>query len=343
MSAYRGARTQPRRGRPVLAIGLIVILAVTLGFLLGIIFRRDDGETAQASPSASPSASATVSAAPSTSASVAPSGSAPASVTPDPSGPPPVVAAPEHLIPPGSVVRVLVDGLRMREEPSTDAALVEDLAAGRLLEVGHTRNRGAFGPIDADGFAWYPVIALPDVTELPPLSSGPILLDAVGFGWVAAGDSTEAYIQLVNPRCPPRPVALATLEAMLPWEQLACFGSEQLTLEGTFGCGVCSGIFPGTFDPPWLAFPFSAAFLSVDPNARVGPFAMHFAPDGPAQPEHGRILRVVGHFDDPNALGCTVAPGEPPVPLTATAAELFCRERFVVETIEELGTDPDFP
>ena len=105
--------------------------------------------------------------------------------------------------------------------------------------------------------------------------------------------------------------ALATLEAMLPWEQLACFGSEQLTLEGPFGCGVCSGIFPGTFDPPWLAFPFSAAFLSVDPNARVGPFAMHFAPDGPAQPEHGRILRVVGHFDDPNALGCTVAPGEP--------------------------------
>ncbi|MGH2417312.1 MAG: peptidoglycan-binding protein, partial [Candidatus Limnocylindria bacterium] len=72
MSAYRAARTEPRRGRPVLAIGLIVIVAVTLGFLLGIIFRRDDGETAQESPSASPSASVAASVAPSVSASAAP-------------------------------------------------------------------------------------------------------------------------------------------------------------------------------------------------------------------------------------------------------------------------------
>ena len=70
---------------------------------------------------------------------------------------------------------------------------------------------------------------------------------------------------------------------------------------------------------------------------------MRFAPGGPEQPEHGRILRVVGHFDDPNAVGCTVAPGEPPVPLNATAAELFCREQFVVESVEEIGIHPDFP
>lgn len=324
----------------MLAIGLIVVVAVVLGFLLGLIFGdRDDG-TGQASVSPSPSASVSASAAP---ASVAPSASAAVSASPNASAPPPVVAAPDSLIPPGSAVRVLIDGLRMRESPSTTAALVENLPVGRLLAVGHSRNRGDFGPIEADGFAWYPVIVIPDATELPPLSAGPILLDATGYGWVAAGDGTEPYIQLVEPRCPVRPVTLAVVESMLPWEQLACFGAEPMTLEGTFGCGVCSGIFPGTFEPAWLAFPFSGAFLSGDPNARVGPFAMRFAPDGPAQPPHGRILRVGGHFDDPRALGCTVAPGEPPVTLDAMAAELYCREQFVLESIEETGTDPDFP
>jgi hypothetical protein len=326
----------------VLAVGLIVIVAVILGFVLGLIFRDRDGEAGQGSPSASASTSVPASVAP---ASLAPSAvpSASAPVSPDASAPPPVVAAPDGLIPPGSAVRVLIDGLRMRESPSTTATLVENLPLGRLLAVGHSRNRGDFGPIEADGFAWYPVIVIPDATELPPLSAGPILLEAVGYGWVAAGDGTEPYIQLLDPRCPVRPVTLPVVEAMLPWEQLACFGAEPMTLEGTFGCGVCSGIFPGTFEPAWLAFPFSGAFLSGDPNARVGPFAMRFAPGGPAQPAHGRILRVVGHFDDPSAIGCTVAPGEPPVPLDPTAAELYCREQFVVESIEETGTDPDFP
>lgn len=325
----------------MLAIGLIVILAVVLGFLLGLIFQDRDGQTGQGAPSATASASVPASVA--VPGSPAASASASTSVSPGASAPPPVVAAPDGLIPPGSAVRVLVDGLRMREAPSTTATLVEDLAVGRLLAVGHSRNRGDFGPVEAEGFAWYPVIAIPDASELPPLSSGPLLLEAVGYGWVAAGDASEPYIGLVAPRCPVRPVNLATVEAMLPWEHLACFGAEPMTLEGTFGCGVCSGIFPGTFEPAWLAFPFSAGSLSGDPNARVGPFAMRFAPGGPAQPVHGRIIRVVGHFDDANAIDCTVAPGEPPVPLDATAAELFCREQFVVESLEEIGIDPDFP
>jgi hypothetical protein len=323
----------------VLAVGLIVIVALMLGLLLGLIFGDRDGGAGQASPSASASASPLAS----ESVSASPSTSSAASVSPDASAPPPVVAAPEGLIPPGSAVRVVIEGLRMRESPSTTATLVEDLPLGRLLAVGHSRNRGDFGPIEADGLAWYPVIVIPEATELPPLSAGPILLEALGYGWVAAGDGTEPYIQLVEPRCPVRPVTLVVVEAMLPWEQLACFGAEQVTLEGTFGCGVCSGIFPGMFEPAWLAFPFSAAFLSGDPNARVGPFAMRFPPGGPAEPPHGRILRVVGHFDDPNAIGCAVAPGEPPVPLIATAAELFCREQFVVDSFEEIGSDPDFP
>jgi hypothetical protein len=322
----------------VLAIGLIVVVAILIGFGLGSLFRGGDSEVGSGSPSASPSAPA------SESASVPPpSASAPASAAPQASGPPPVVAAPEGLIPPGSAVRVLIEGLRMREGPSTEATLIDSLPVDQLLLVGYSWHRPAdWGPVSAGGFAWYPVIRLGEGTDLPALSDG-LLVTTSPVGWVAAGDVAEAYIQLLDPRCPPRPVSLATLEAMQPWEQLACFGSEQITLDGTFGCGECGGLFLGTFEPAWLASPAVAAFLSIDPNTRIGPFSMHFPPGAPAVPADGQILRVVGHFDDPAAIGCTVSPGETPVPVDARAAELYCREQFVVESFAVTGTDPDFP
>jgi hypothetical protein len=324
----------------VLAIGLIAGLAIALGFILGSIFNREDGETAGGSPSAGSSASAPAS----ESASIAPSAaaSASASAAPAASAPAPVVAAPGGLIPPGSIVRVLTDGLRMREQPSTESTLVDNLPVDQLLLVGFAAQQPDWGPISAEGFAWYPVVRLGEQTDLPPLSDGPLLTNSAA-GWVAAGDDAEAFVQLLDPRCPPRPVSLATLEAMQPWEQLACFGPEQITLEGTFGCGGCVGTVAGTFEPDWLAQPFPFGYLSVDPNARIGPFTMRFAPDGPATPAVGQILRVVGHFDDPAAAGCAVAPGDPPVPLDSLATALYCREQFVVESIEVTGTDPDFP
>jgi len=325
----------------VLAIALISIVAIIVGFILGSLFRDGDGETAGGSPSAGVSGSASASATASSSASVAPSALASASAAPDASAPAPVVAAPEGLIPPGSIVRVVTDGLRMREGPSTESSLVDDLPVEQLLLVGYAQ-RSDWGPVSAGGFAWYPVIRLGELTELPPLSNGPLMTTSA-VGWVAAGDETEAYIQLLEPRCPTRPVNLTSVEAMQPWEQLACFGREQITLEGTFGCGGCDALIVGFFEPAWLAFPINGALLSVDPNARRGPLEMRFAPSGPPQPEHGQILRVVGHFDDPAAVGCTVSPGEPPVPLDARAAELYCREQFVVDSIEVTGTDPDFP
>lgn len=325
----------------MLAIGLISLVAIIIGFILGSLF-RGGGETAGGSPSASPSGSAAASVSASVGPSASPAASASASTAPTSSAPPPVVTAPEGMIPPGSIVIVSTDGLRMREGPSTETTLVDDLPVGQVLLVGYAAQRSDWGPVSAGGFAWYPVIRVSEETALPLLSDGPIVTEGT-FGWVAAGDDTEAYIQLAEPRCPPRPVPLARVEAMQPWEQLACFGPEQMTLEGTFGCGGCGGLFPGSYEPNWLANPFNAAFLSIDPNARVGPFVMRFAPGGPAVPADGQILRVVGHFDDPSAAGCTVSPGEPPVPLEPRAAELYCREQFVVESFEVTGTDPDFP
>ena len=324
----------------MLGIGLIAGVAIALGFILGSIFNGDDGESAGGSPSASASASAPASG----TASIAPSAaaSASASAAPVASAPAPVVAAPGGVIPPGSVVRVLTDGLRMREQPSTESTLVDNLPVDQLLLVGFAAQRSDWGPIGVEGFAWYPVIRLGELTALPPLADGPLVTTSAA-GWVAAGDDTEAFIQLVEPRCPPRPVSLATLDAMQPWEQLACFGPEQITLEGTYGCVGCEGPVPGTFEPGWLAQPSHSGYLSVDPNARIGPFAMRFAPAGPAAPTVGQILRVVGHFDDPAAAECAISPGDPPVPLDPLATGLYCREQFVVESFEVTGTDPDFP
>jgi hypothetical protein len=335
MTAYRPQRVQPRRRGPgVLAIVLVVIAALVVGFVLGNLFRDEGDGTAVGSGSptagsASPEASVTAS------ASAAPSAAGGA-------GPSPVVVPPEGLLPPGSVVRVAVDGLRIREAPSTDAATLDQLPVGQLAAVGFAPGVPDWGPISADGFAWYPVRRLADLTELPALPGS--VLDLEGdVGWAAAGDGETAFLELVPPRCPPRPVDLATLEAMQPWEQLACFGSEQITFEGVFGCGGCGGAFPGTFEPEWLAHPLNFAIVSVDPNERMGPFALRFPPDGVAMPDPASIIRVTGHFDDAAASGCAVAPGEEPQPVDAQTAELYCREQFVVESLEVTGTDPDFP
>jgi hypothetical protein len=318
-----------------MAIVVVVILALAIGFILGNLFRG--GGEGVAGSSGSP---ATASASQEGFASAA--ASSPVDPGAETAAPTPVVAAPEGFLPPGSVARVAVDGLRIREGPSTDAATLDQLPEGQLVGVGFAPTISSWGPTDADGFAWYPVRRLGDLTELPALPES--VLDLEGdFGWAAAGDGESAFLELLPPRCPPRPVDLATLEEMLPWEALSCFGSEQITFEGVFGCGGCGGAFPGTYDPEWLAHPLNFAAVSVDPNVRMGPFTLRFPPDGPAMPDPASIISVTGHFDDGAAAGCEVAPGEEPTPINAEVAVLYCREQFVVESLEVTGTDPDFP
>ena len=216
--------------------------------------------------------------------------------------------------------------------------------ARRPAAPGRVRaQRSDWGPISAEGFAWYPVIRLGELTALPPLSEGPLVTTS-GAGWVAAGDAAEAFIQLLDPRCAPRPVSLATLEAMQPWEQLACFGPEQITLEGTFGCSGCAASAPGTFEPGWLAHPMNFDFLSVDPNARIGPFAMRFAPDGPPPPavgaDHSRrrpLRRPGGRSAARSRRASRPRRSIRWQPGSTVASSSWSR------SFEVTGTDPDFP
>ena len=339
MTQGRYRDREPSSSRTPLIIAVVAVVALAAGFLLAQLLNDGPPGTASASPSASVDAASDPSA---PGASAQASAGAPASGAPGASGgPAPVVQAPEGLIPPGSIARVVTDGLRLRAEPSTSASTLATLANGDLLAVGYSYMHPDWGPVDADGFGWYPVRPLGS-RELPPVPSEPFA-PGDNLGWVAAGSEGQAFLELMPPRCTEGDPDLVTLQTLMPWEQLACYGNRSFAIEGTYGCGGCGGLFPGTFEPEWLASPMNFDLLSVDANQRMGPMTLNFPPDGPERPEAGTIVRVTGHFDDPAAAECTVAPGDPPVARDQRTAQLYCRARFVVESIEVLGTDEDFP
>lgn len=333
-------QTAPRRPGWQLpaVVGVTIVLAVIAGLLFASMLNQPDG-VGQGSPSPTPSASDAPSPEPSDTPDPGPTQTPAPSGTPvvDPA-PTPVVEPPEGFLPPGSVARVLTQ-LRLRSAPTLSAGVIGSIASGELVDASFSFLYEDWGPVQADGYTWYPVRPL-GIDELPPL--GEEITTAVTTpGWVAAGNGTDTYLELVAPRCTSDEPTLAMLSTMLPWESLACFGDRQLTLEGTYGCGGCGGAFPGTYTPEWLASPMGFDLLSVDVTERVGPFSMRFPPDV-ERPEPASILRVTGHFDDEAAAACSVAPGEPPVTVLPQVAELYCRERFVVESYEILGVDEDF-
>jgi hypothetical protein len=266
---------------------------------------------------------------PATSASPAPSGS------PNPSG------TPDGPLVPESAVRVTVAELNVREYPSTSAKRVGTVKKGTLFAL------LGWGPVSANGYVWFQAIQVRSVAgQLVPLPEYPIGSGGATaqYGWIATGDATHVYVERLDPRCPST-VDLANVQGMLAAERLACFGGSTIVLDGTFGCGGCGGVSVGVFSPAWLADP-EFDFLSTNPETQLGPFALHFPPTM-ARPDAAQILRVRGHVGDGRAAECAIAvptgPEASPVPIAPASAELYCLQRFVVESYEVLGVDPDFP
>jgi hypothetical protein len=163
------------------------------------------------------------------------------------------------------------------------------------------------------------------------------------LAWAVVGNGTESFVEPVAARCVEGDVDLPTLNTMLAWERLACFGDQSITLEGTFGCGGCGGMIPGIYEPYWIASPMNYNFLTHDFQGHVGPFVLHFGPNGPEQPEAGAILRVTGHFGDAAASECVVKPGVDETTIHPLVEELYCQEQFVVDSYEVIGFNEDFP
>ena len=355
----RTDESQPPTWRTPAIIGGVVILAIISGLLVAMLLTREPATgSADPTPSASPIPSVSASPSDAPAPSQTPSGDAPSeapSAPAEPSQEPwkayrdPVVANPDGVLPPGGVVVVTADTLRLREQATVDSPQRRVLGRGDLLVVGPTFLYPAFGPAEADGFTWYPVAVL-TVDELPAPGGAPLAREDAG--WVAVGDGQSEWLELLDPRCTDDGPTLQHLGSLTEWERLACYSDRQVTVEGVLGCGGCGGTIGGTFSPEWLAYPAGFDFLSVEPQDYIGPLSLRWPPDGPERPDEpgvAPILRVTGHFDDPAAAECrhtwiSDVSGEQVETRTEPAiSELFCRSNFVVESFEVIGEDEDFP
>ena len=216
-------------------------------------------------------------------------------------------------LPPGSQARVTVD-LRLRTEPGLNAAITSKLAAGTIVDlIGPPWQR------DADGYVWRRVAVGSDSAERQG-------------GWV--GDLPGGgFLTLEPANCPTGTVDLQEVINLTEWERLYCLHGEELVLEGSVVTGF-GGMILGSFEPSWLAHPFgfSGAIAAAD-----GYMMYHLTPgiDRVSAPD-GTRLRLTGHFDDAAAESCRVATDEPPVPEPDALAISYCRERFVVTSVEVL-------
>jgi len=301
-------------GVTVSALALLGI-AVVLGWAM---FTRVPPSTAGPGSSNEPSPSSV----PSPSAEITPS--------PEPSATPvptPGFEAPAGILPPNSLAVVVVDALHVRSEPRLDADVLATLPADTVVEL----SLGWIGPIAVDGIDWYAVVYSGDFG-----------------GYVAAGADGVRYLELAQPRCDEGEPDLAAVVLITAWERLACFGDRSLTFTGTYGCPVCGIAYPrGGYEPRWLASPDNLNYLGSGRVFDLGPaeLILHFSPEsGLGAPPNASILRVTGHFSDPASTTCVIGPpaGEPGANLDPVMAELYCREQFVVDAYEIIGSDPDF-
>ncbi len=228
-------------------------------------------------------------------------------------------ALPPGFLPPFSRV-VAVAPLAIRAEPGRNAALVATAPVGTILVVDSW-----FGPELVDGIHWTL-----------------ISVDDKHF-WAAAILDGTRYLDIAPPRCPGFEPDLATLTSITAWEQLACFGDRSLTIVGTYGCPICGDLVPGSYAPAWLALPSLISYLGSDSTSPR--LVLHFSPQsGLEPPPNASIVRVTGHFSDPASTTCRIARPDHELndPIDPPTAELYCRERFVVDAYEVIGSDPDF-
>ena len=244
----------------------------------------------------------------------------------------------------GTPVRVVVAELNIREAPTTSAKRVDTFAADQVIIV-----RDVVPPVEADGYVWYvgsgPYGHVDRRLEPLPYPAG-AGLDTTD-GWFAASRGATRFVKPLEARCPSS-LDKENLDAMAPAERLACFGDRTIEFEGAFraGCPTCE--YFGSFDPAWLANPNVSNYVAERGTGVNGPGLNVRFPPGLALPENGSIVRVRGHFDDPAAGTCSLAmvPWDyrdmEVDPAPRSVAQLWCRQQFVAETVDVIGTDPTY-
>jgi hypothetical protein len=222
-----------------------------------------------------------------------------------------------------AVADVVTTDLVVRTAPGigADSRILDGrLEAPQLLYV-------ADGPVSADGFDWYLV---------QPFSYDYLPAPPVPAGWVAAGSRDgEPWIAARAIGCPPADLdSIVRLNAI---SRLACFGNQEISLEGIHGD--CFLNDTSTAEPAWLlsrgcALLYSGYDQGVTPSP--GALLMRIEELTSATTSlAGTWVYVTGHFDDPAAADCLppAAPGDAPLP--PELAALRCRTEFVATSISD--------
>jgi hypothetical protein len=240
----------------------------------------------------------------------------------------------------GELADVVADRLNVRVSPDREAAIVvvppEGDGLPGLAVIGQmTLFHDVYlfdGPVEADGFSWYLIGT--DRDE----SSGPERV-----GWVAAGDASEPWLVPAS-RCPAPPFELAdvTYVAATWGMKLACFGKQELTLQGWYpylpadveATGDCS------VEPAWLYcgpapygyYDLRVAEMDFYDTRSAERVVFTFDPSaGLLLPDRGQWIQLVGQFDHPAAQACD---GEDTNGVDWVT--LQCRLQFVVSAAQQL-------
>ena len=240
---------------------------------------------------------------------------------------------------PDTLAEVVSGRLRIRSAPRVAD---DSIKHEPLLDVGD-RLVILDGPVVASDYEWYEVMAWRPGNLY---ASWPV-------GWVARGDHDGApWIAASVDACPAGTITMQVVAALQPQERVACFGDRPLSLRayvvGSPDRAPCTAE-PNIAcidGPAWLTehggWSASADTLLETPS--IGGPRLAFDPAGPvpasALPGQG-MVDLEGAFDHPAAGDCRPGSAGPGAqPLSASAARLACRARFVVTGVR---SDPDYP
>jgi len=301
-----GLARPTRRPRMVLLAAALLLAAIGAGAVLGTGLIKLPWLVVAPSPSPEPS--------------------------PTSSAEPSLPVATDDVLPVGSLARTLTE-LPLHDRPATDSALQALIPAGQVVYV---QLRGEVGPYEADGAVWYTVAWAPD------FEAWPIPPDGEFWGWLPVAREGFATVEPMEVFCPGAEQDAAQLAGMTPWARLTCHGSDELVLDGRWIAG-SGGFVPWTGEPAWLVMPsFDRAIAPADGGQ---PFYFVTAPDVSVDLElvGATEVRITGHFDDPASGGCVIQAGEPLNDQPVESVRTYCRERFVVTSVEVLAAQPAQP
>ena len=307
----------------------VVVLAILTTVL--VLLLSNPGGDATSSPSPGASASGDASASQGGSQPAASSSAAPSAA--GASGAPSAIAV-------DSVVATAVEGLSIRQAPSTSAERLGSLELGAISYV-------AGGPVDADGFRWYLISGF----GLPPNTgcAGEPETDPYNcpswFGWAAApSEAGETWLAPHQLECPSEPLtAQSLILAQTNLARLACFGAEPLTFRAWWpeipddaGLG---GACAAQDDPSgWLLCQnVNDSVVMIDETQGDGGVGARVSIDpasGLSMPERGTWIELRIHLDDTAAQGCddaAAAAGE--VDRPPEQYVLDCRAEMVLEAV----------